>query len=350
MSTGWVDRDSRYLRTSVVAREQRHRRAVLLCLAVLIVLGTSPVVGHHLFPDSESLLAGRDHVADICLIALHMLLAPVHGVFHLLFGSGVLWASVSRFRAWQRLRRTLAALPVRTEIGTSSLAVAADQAGVDRGRIRIVDGLPTPALTVGWLRPMIYVAADLPASLTDAEVIAVLAHEGAHVTRRDPLRVSLLRFLADALFYLPALRRLADDMRDEAEISADDIAATRPGVGPAVVASAIVQLALHVSNSRELAGVGFVQYDILERRVRRLLGEETSVVTHVTRRSVVAALTVLFLAGASGAVMAHPISTPAAIAEESHCLHHHGFPGAHLFCLGIGHKAAPDRCPHMKMK
>ena len=37
-----------------------------------------------------------------------------------------------------------------------------------------------------------------------------VAHEGAHVRRYDPLRFSLLRAMACALFWLPALRRLAD--------------------------------------------------------------------------------------------------------------------------------------------
>ena len=41
------------------------------------------------------------------------------------------------------------------------------------------------------------------------------------IARRDPLRLSLMRFLACTLFYIPALRRLADDLTDEAEIEAD---------------------------------------------------------------------------------------------------------------------------------
>jgi len=55
----------------------------------------------------------------------------------------------------------------------------------------------------------------------------VNAHEHAHVVRRDPLRRSLLSFLACTLFWIPALRQRSEDMEDEGGIQADD-AAARP--------------------------------------------------------------------------------------------------------------------------
>ena len=112
--------------------------------------------------------------------------------------------------------------------------------------MRVVSGLPTPAFTVGWLRPRVYVDAALAGLLTADELAAVLAHEEAHVARRDPLRLSALRFLACTLFFLPALRRLAADAADEAEIAADDRAAGLAGAGaPLALASAIVISATH---------------------------------------------------------------------------------------------------------
>ena len=62
--------------SSLSALEQAHRWMVLLSTAGLIVLGTSPVVGHHVSARADSLLAGYDHLAGVCLIALHMRLAP----------------------------------------------------------------------------------------------------------------------------------------------------------------------------------------------------------------------------------------------------------------------------------
>ena len=102
---------------------------------------------------------------------------------------------------------------------------AARAVGLDPAVLWVVRGLPNPAFTIGWIRPRIYVTSDLSRELNEGELRAVLAHEGAHVGRRDPLRLGLLRFLAHVVFWIPALRRLAADMADESEVQADDVAA-----------------------------------------------------------------------------------------------------------------------------
>src|SRR5918992_901542 len=93
-----------YLVTDVAAREQSHRRAVLIGIAALIVLSTAPVFGHHIAVGADSMLAGRDHLGALCLIALHYLLAPVHGVFHLVVLGGIVLAAAERARGWYRVR------------------------------------------------------------------------------------------------------------------------------------------------------------------------------------------------------------------------------------------------------
>ena len=50
--------NDRHLTPGLVRREQERRRVVLLSIAALIVLGTSPVFGHHLASRVEVLLAG----------------------------------------------------------------------------------------------------------------------------------------------------------------------------------------------------------------------------------------------------------------------------------------------------
>ncbi len=366
-----------YLLRPLRAREQAHRRYVLLGMGALIVLSTSPVIGHHLASRADALLAGRDHLFRICLIALHLLLAPVHLTFHVLLVSGVAYAVWDRCRAWGGLRRTLALLECEAPRGDGPLARAARAAGLAPDRIRVVEGLPNPAFTAGWFGPRVYVDAALTELLTEEEVTAVLAHERAHVARRDPLRLSLLRFLACTLFYLPALRRLADDAADEAEIAADDAAAgSIPGRGHLVLASAIVEIARHwgrlastrtgpVLGSRG-AAVGFQRIDLLDRRVRRLMGEDAPVGTHVTRRSLAGAGAALVAIWVSGLMMAHPLPPgfgnegAAGVAGSSargivlehgahqgaHCDHHGAFAWSHLFCQGFGVRAPGAPCPH----
>jgi len=198
----------------------------------------------------------------------------------------------------------------------------------------------------------LFYASDVVA-LNEQQLAAVLAHEAAHVVRRDPFRLSVLRFFACVLFYIPALRRLADDAADEAEIAADDYAAS---TSPVVLASAILVIASVWGRSsaggarlqESGAVVGFQQLGLLQRRIRRLLGEDAVPRTHVTRRSVAGASTVLVAVWLSGMIMAHPLpgenGGAAWRARTAHCHHAGELALSHLFCLGVLH--LDGDCPH----
>lgn len=354
----------RHLAAAVPAREQTRRRALLLGMGTLILFSTSPVFGHHLATRADALLIRHDHIFNVCLIALHHLLAPVHLAFHTLLFAGVTYALWDRVRAWSGLARTLRALAGHTPSVHEPIGAAAVRVGLSCSRVRVIEGLPNPAFTAGFWSPHVYVAASLPDVLDAPQLDAVLAHEHAHVTRRDPLRLSMLRFLACTLFYIPALRRVADDLTDEAEINADDAAVSRGA--PLALASAILVLAQWATAQRFTTGIepfptgaatGFRPFgpysrvDLLERRVRRLAGEDAIVGTRVTRRSLASAAAVLLAVWISGVVMAHPL--PAATAHEesaSHSAPHCRHPGesalSHLFCLGWQPRSANAPCPH----
>jgi len=339
-----------YLPRIVATREQTRRRALLVSIAALTLLSISPVLGHHLARGTEVLFRGTDHIGVICLVALHVLLAPVHELSHAALVGGVGYATWDRVRAWFRARRTLAPLAAERPSRGDEFDLAARAAGVDPRIIRVVDDLPNPAFTVGWLRPQIYVARSLADRLSERQLAAVLAHEGAHAMRRDPLRLSVLRFFAYTIFWIPALKRLAEDMADEAEVQADDVAA---GDEPLVLASAILSVAEWEQSRWQLAGtVGFTRPDILDRRIRRLAGETPRVGTHVTKRSVLNAAAVLMFVWISGAVMAHPLGNQTAALLQPHahmanCTHHRGPVILHLICQGVALGSLHYRCPHM---
>ena len=334
------------LSAALTLREQSHRRAVLWAIASLLVLSTSPVFAHHLAIGAHLLLGGMGHLGAFCLTALHLLFAPVHYAFHALLALGLVYAAWDRWRAFRSGARAIAPLEAVVPLHEDSFWKAAEHAGVDPHRLRIVQGLPSPALTVGTLRPLIYVANDLASELTPDELASVLAHEGAHLTRRDPLRLSLLRFLACTLFWIPALRRLADDMADEAEILADDRAARGH---PLVLATAILTLARRSSDApagETAASVGFYRPDLLDRRIRRLAGEPVAARSHLTRRSVLGALVALSLAWTSGVLMAHPLPSTVTAHPATHCEHHAESALRHLFCLGEPFTRLARECPH----
>lgn len=326
-------------------RGERRRRALLLAIAALLLLSVGPVFGHHFADGVEGALRGRDHLGALCLVALHHLLAPVNLLFHALVAAGLAYAALDRLRAHARVRRTLAPLEAARPAPGDPFHAAAVAAGLDPARLRVVPGLPVPAFTVGWLRPRVYAAASLPALLSPGQLRALLAHEGEHLRRLDPLRLSLLRFLALALFWLPALARLAADVADEAELRADDAAARG---GALELASALLLLAGWRAHPLPggAPGIAAGSRGLLERRVRRLAGEEPPPASHLTRRSLAGAMAMLALVWLSGAMMAHPL--PEAQGGDAHCHHPGGSPLEHLFCLTAaareeGHRACPHR-------
>jgi Zn-dependent protease with chaperone function len=342
-----------------VEREQARRRMLLWGIAALTFLSISPVVGHHLAARAdETLLQGTDMIGALCLIALHMLMAPLHEIFHVALVGGLAYAIWDRLRAWRRMRSTLRCLDARRPSRGDVFWRAAAAVGLAPARVRVVPGLPNPAFTAGLLRPLVYVSAELAEWLSDAELRAVLAHEGAHVARRDPLRLSVLRFFACMLFWIPALRRLAADVADEAEVQADDAAAREH---PLELASAILNVASWsgVAAPRADAGalpregdatfmVGLTCHDLIERRVRRLAGQDARPRTHVTRRSLFVATVVLLLGWGSGVVMAHPmpeVQSGTAHAQHQHCQDHTGPALSHLWC-GTWERTIAGDCPH----
>lgn len=325
------------------ARHERvHRQLLFSGLAALGLLATAPVVTHHFALGDVVLLTALGAVGDVCRYALYRLLAPVHLLTHFLLVGGLCYAIWDRARAWRRLRRTIGRTRGHVPSPCDAIWRAAESADVTPTTISVVESLPVPAFTAGWLRPRIFVARELVDCLTSEELTAVLAHEGAHARRRDPLRLSLLRFLACCFFWLPALRRLAEDIADETELAADDAAARTP----LSLASAIVTLASWPALPlRSADGVApFVAGDIVERRVLRLAGVPFVSRHRITWRSTAGAVAALALSWTAGAAVAHPpmdYMTQRGVRAGAQCMPHHApRHWLHAFCPPSHHMGA----------
>lgn len=349
-----------FMATRVYERERSHQRGVLAAIAFLLVFSISPVFGHHVAEPLSAMLAGRDHFLNLCLVAFHQLMAPVHVAFHLLVGAGVVYAFADRVRAVRRAQRTLRDIHDAPPAPGDSIARAARSAGVDPRHIRVVRGQSAPAFTAGLWRPVIFVARDLARVLPANELAAVIAHEDAHRRRRDPLRLTVWRFLACMLFFLPVLRRLEEDMADEAEVAADDEAVAHAHVEPLALAAALVSVARLFGRTAPMdsALTAFHRDEMLGRRVRRLVGEDAPVGTHLTRRSLAGAALALSAVWLSGVTVTHPLPGPdgheTAHHAAVHCAHESEGPFSHLFCRGWRSQSAPasggtteaNDCPH----
>lgn len=123
-------------------------------------------------------------------------------------------AVMRRVRAQRRFARTVQVV---------------DRLDVDGVQIAVVEDDRPQAFCAGLLRPDVYLSTGALVALDDAELRAVVAHERHHRTRRDPLRVLVAGVLSEALFFLPALRRLGERYAQLAELAADEAAVERLG-------------------------------------------------------------------------------------------------------------------------
>ncbi len=142
--------------------------------------------------------------------------------------------------------------------------------GSGAGGTPTVLDLPRPtALLVGWLRPSLVVDRRLWAALSPNERDVVVAHERAHLGRRDPAVLMLLRALA-AVGPRFAADRLARAWLRRAELSADAGAAHVVG-DPLAVADTLLKCARLAGRPDAALAVSW-SAGAVEGRVRALLG------------------------------------------------------------------------------
>ncbi|MDB5236725.1 MAG: hypothetical protein JWR44_3718 [Hymenobacter sp.] len=156
------------------------------------------------------------------------------------------------------------------------LAALAARSGLKRPVALLESALVQVPLVVGHVRPVILLPLGAVAGLSPAYLEAILAHELAHVLRRDYL-VNLLQTVAEALFfYHPAVWFVANCVRTERENCCDDTATALVGGDPMRLARALTALAewsqsavVPVTPQLALAALG--GRDALLSRVRRLV-------------------------------------------------------------------------------
>lgn len=170
--------------------------------ALMDVLGDVQIVGGNI----DLLIAGYLSVVGVLLIRR---VAGVVATRHIRRESPL---------ASSAIRRRGLALAIRTGIAPPEIRMRSNCAG--------------GAFTTGVRRPWIALDPVLAAALDDEELDALLAHEMAHIRRRDPLLTMLTGLCRDLAFFLPGIHLATLWLRREQEETADDLAAAatrRPG-------------------------------------------------------------------------------------------------------------------------
>ncbi len=190
--------------------------------------------------------------------------------FAVVLTGAALWAS------WPPLRLAIERHRVRRALATVHAASRRAAEASDDLDVRLTEGVGPHLFLTCEPVPVLYVAADLWRSLTDEERRAVMAHERAHLDRRDFVWQARLGRITGTLppgLGAAWLRRWAA----EAERACDARAALE--VGAPVVASALVTVARHLQGATGATPAGALAFgeSSVERRVLSLLAANTPV-------------------------------------------------------------------------
>ena len=178
--------------------------------------------------------------------------------------------------AWRWLRATWHAQLVQRRWLRDAEPIALD--GTDLPAVAIPSSFPVVAV-MGLFRPRLVIARSVIAACTPLELRAIVAHEQAHVVRRDNWTRLALTVLPDVLGWLPASRQLTASWHAAAEDAADDGAGSLGRDGRLALAQALIRVArmapaetsAAATDARLLPATALFRGDDIARRVQRLV-------------------------------------------------------------------------------
>ncbi|MFA0964760.1 M56 family metallopeptidase [Roseivirga sp. BDSF3-8] len=155
-----------------------------------------------------------------------------------------------------------------------SARAMADRLGI-RSKFDLAEsGLADTPMVIGIIRPMILLPLGTFTGTEPAHLEAILAHELAHIHRRDYLVNLLMQVLESLYFYHPAVWFMLEIARTEREHCCDDIAVSLTGT-PTHLVMALGKLGIQQSKPAKASlAMGFGQKRTpIADRMKRLLGQ-----------------------------------------------------------------------------
>lgn len=147
----------------------------------------------------------------------------------------------------------------------------AEQLGVPTPTVTVVPHCEGGAFVVGRRHPIIVLDGELLSQLDDDELDGVIAHELAHVRRRDNAVAGLLGAVRDLAFFVPGIGWAARQLHRERELAADQAAVSATGK-PGALASGLLKV-LEGGAGRPAACASFAPHGSLVDRVQVLVDE-----------------------------------------------------------------------------
>jgi beta-lactamase regulating signal transducer with metallopeptidase domain len=159
-----------------------------------------------------------------------------------------------------------------------------------------LSALAQTPMAIGWLRPMVLLPAAILTGLTPAQLEGILAHELAHIRRRDYL-VNLFQVLAETLlFYHPAVWWISRRVRLEREQCCDEIAVRACGDRCLYAESlaAVEEIRFSMTRAFALSAAGAGRGQMLA-RVKHILGLDEGPARPATARAFAGGVLVVLL-------------------------------------------------------
>jgi TonB family protein len=204
--------------------------------------------------------------------ALLMAIAIVYAATISYFAARFAWG----YWKLSELRRSAVELPNGSE-ALKCCAQCSSRFAVYNVSIASSSGILGP-ITIGFFRKLILLPAGIAADLPEADLQAAVAHEFAHLRRKDFLKNLAYELLSLPASYHPALRLTRERIMETREMICDQMAAEISG--PNQYARSLLRLAsLLVSGvpARTPHAIGILDANAFERRVMKLTQKQTEI-------------------------------------------------------------------------
>ena len=248
------------------AKDWQHRSGLacyILCSAVLLLFA---VTLNLWVMDITGCIAHQTHNWDTVVSVL------IGGMFWLLLIISIARTVLSQ----NKVQKVLSLVtPCENEPLLEATAVLSRKMSISQPVLATYKSLKPYAATLFWKEPVILLSSWMLEKLDAEQLEAVIAHELAHIQRKDNLMVSVGGILKDVLFFLPTMQKTWHKFLIDLETAADDVAVLVTGK-PAVLASAIVRVHQEQPEMPFAYGISYFtpDYQQIEARVERLLSND----------------------------------------------------------------------------
>ena len=234
------------LRSRRVQSPRARRLVILAPIVAAVAAGTASLIAAEAYlPQLWIASAAGPSGRALELLGELRVLSDARGVDVLFLGWAVTASVLLSRRAWgfvatRRLLRRATPVPAGVALGrlAATLSTAMNVREVD---VRLLERCPGGALAAGVRRPLVVIDPRLLGTLDAQELEGLLAHELAHVARRDALLSLVVGVLCDLTFFLPPMHLAVRWLHREREESADELASTHTR-RPAALASGILKV------------------------------------------------------------------------------------------------------------